>query len=235
MALNYTTQHNMEVYGMARITAFVSEKGGVGKSTGVQNMSVQRAKRGNRVLLLDADPQRTTMKWAARRSLAGVMPAILCIEATASNLQKTLEKYDELFDEILIDTGGADSTEMRLALTFADVIVCPCQPSQADIETLETINALLAKTRKERPEVRAHIATFMAPTNAHSTEAEEMQEFCGMFDNLPILNTIIRYRKAYKLALRDGLGVTEMDNNDLTAKAIAETEALEEEIWNEPA
>jgi len=220
---------------MAQITAFVSEKGGVGKSTGVQNMAVARARREKRVLILDADPQRTTDKWAKRRTLAGISPAILCIEATARDLPKHLEKYDELFDEILIDTGGADSTEMRLALTFADVIVCPCQPSQADIETLETINALLSKTKKERPEVRAHIATFMAPTNANSTDAQEMQEFCGMFDNLPILNTIVRYRKAYKTALRDGLGVIELPTNDATVKAIAEMQQLEQEIWNEQA
>lgn len=220
---------------MAQITAFVSEKGGDGKSTAVQNMGVARAKVGKRVLLLDADPQRTTKKWADRRSLAGYMPAILCIEVTARTLQATLERYDELFDEIIIDTGGADSTEMRLALAFADVVVCPCQPSQADIETLETINYLLGKARAERPELRSYIVTFLAPTHANSTAAEDMRNFCAMFENLPLLNTIVCNRQPFKDALKEGLGVLELPESKLTRKAILETQQLAQEIWNEQA
>jgi chromosome partitioning protein len=218
---------------MAQITAFVSEKGGVGKSTAVQNTAVQRAKKGKRVLVLDADPQRTTKKWADRRALAGHMPAILCIEVRASKMPDVLSQYDDKYDEIIIDTGGADSTEMRLALTFADVVVCPCQPSQADIETLENIDQLLGKTKAERPELRAHIANFQAPTHVHSTASEDMENFCKLFKNLPLLKAIVCDRQPFKDALRDGLGVVELPVNKLTLKAICEIEALEKEVWND--
>lgn len=218
---------------MAKITAFVSEKGGVGKSTDASNMGVQRAKKGKRVLLLDADPQRTLKKWADRRAMEGHQPAIQCFEVAASKLQAMLERFDDQYDEIIIDTGGADSTEMRLSLMLADVIVCPCQPSQADIETLENINVLLEKTLAERPDVRAYILTSKAPTHVSSTAADDMRAFCANFKSLPLLKTIICERQPFRDALLFGQGVVELPVNKLTLKAICEAEALEKEIWND--
>jgi chromosome partitioning protein len=218
---------------MAIITAFVSEKGGVGKSTDASNMGVQRAKKGKRVVMLDLDPQGTLKKWADRRELAGHQPAEKCFAIPASKLQATLERLDGEYDDIIMDTGGADSTEMRLALMLSDVIVAPCQPSQADIETLENINKLLEKTLAERPEVRVGILISKAPTHVSSTAAQDMRDFCANFKNLPLLNTILCERQPFRDALLYGQGVVELAVNKLTLKAICEAEALEKEIWNE--
>ena len=42
---------------MAKVVSFSNQKGGVGKTTSCVNIAAQIAKKDNRVLLLDMDPQ----------------------------------------------------------------------------------------------------------------------------------------------------------------------------------
>lgn len=216
----------------ARITAFVGEKGGGSKSTTCQNMAVQLTKGGKKVIVGDADPQGTTTKWGDRRVDASIEPRVEVRQVSAKNLTAFLEKNSEEYDHILIDTGGADSSEMRVALLFADDAVCPCEPSQADVETLEHVNDVIRKHLPENPSLKACIVATKASSHASSTEVEELRDTSKHFENMTLLNTVIYSRKAFKDALRDGLGVVELPINDFSRKAIAESTQLEKELFH---
>jgi chromosome partitioning protein len=49
------------------VLAIVSQKGGVGKSTIAVHLAAEAHTQGQRVLLLDLDPQGSAMEWANRR------------------------------------------------------------------------------------------------------------------------------------------------------------------------
>lgn len=60
------------------IVVFGGEKGGTGKSTQSVIQAAYRAGQGREVLLLDADTQKSAMKWSAIRTQSDVQPFIAC-------------------------------------------------------------------------------------------------------------------------------------------------------------
>ena len=71
------------------IVVFGSEKGGAGKSTCAINVAVELARREYTVLIIDADRQRTSAKWAERREQELTAkedpPTVQCIEKLGKN------------------------------------------------------------------------------------------------------------------------------------------------------
>src|SRR5437016_3943901 len=62
---------------MPAIVAFLSQKGGVGKSTLARSLAVVGKEVGLRVRLVDLDPQqRTLLRWVNAREKAGIKPVI---------------------------------------------------------------------------------------------------------------------------------------------------------------
>ena len=56
-----------------QVIAIVSQKGGVGKSTLAVHLAAEANSQGQRVLLLDLDPQGSAMEWASRRETGLLM------------------------------------------------------------------------------------------------------------------------------------------------------------------
>ena len=120
-------------------------KGGSGKTTIATNLAVMRSM-GKKVLLVDADEQKSAWDWAQQRdslvtdSLNSKFSTV-CMSGKAiySNLQRLKEDYDD----IIVDTGGRDTTSQRSALSIADKLILPFKPSSIDIWTLIPIKNIL--------------------------------------------------------------------------------------------
>ena len=54
------------------IVALLNQKGGVGKTTLATHIAGELALRGEQVILLDADPQGSSLDWTQRRSQQGL-------------------------------------------------------------------------------------------------------------------------------------------------------------------
>ena len=97
--------------------AFVSQKGGVGKSALARLLAVGALHRGRKTLLADFDlDQLTCVEWGALRLRAGLEPEV---DARAFKSLKKLRREDGVADFIVADTRGlADDLSTEIAETI---------------------------------------------------------------------------------------------------------------------
>ena len=57
-----------------KVIGVLNQKGGVGKTTISVNLASELARRGNKVLLVDADPQGSALDWSEIREKVQLFP-----------------------------------------------------------------------------------------------------------------------------------------------------------------
>ena len=208
------------------ITLLGGQKGGSGKSTIATNLAAALASQGKDVLLVDGNAaQGTASNWAARREETDLKP-ISCIEKSG-NLYKSLLDLNSRYDEVIVDTGGQDSKELRTAMLAADLLITTIRPSQADAETLLFVADLVEQAKEINPELRAKILITNAPSHPAVKLVEETKALIKDLEGFEVINSVIYYRKIYQDAIPAGAGVVEMNN----AKARLEVINLIEELY----
>lgn len=127
--------------------SFVSQKGGVGKSTLARLFAVGAAHRGHSALLADFDlEQLTCVEWNAMRQRGGIEPEI---DARSFKSLKKLHKADENIDFVVADTRGlADDLTKELA-EESDVMFLPTGTSSDDLRPTLALARKLAKRGAE--------------------------------------------------------------------------------------
>src|ERR1700722_13185357 len=116
---------------MATIIAFISQKGGVGKSTLAGALAREAAAGGLRTKIADLDTQQgTSVDWQRTRLHAGIEPVVSAEAfATAEQALKTAEHVD-----LLIIDGPARTSRGTLDIArVADLVV---QPTGASVDDL---------------------------------------------------------------------------------------------------
>jgi chromosome partitioning protein len=189
------------------------QKGGSGKSCLAQNLASALVHRKRQVMLIDADPQKTSADWADERSTTDA-PAI-DHQAMTGDISKTALALTR--DRILIiDCGGRDTRELRSAMVVSDLLLIPTRPKRRDLKTLDYVSDLVEKSRITNPDLIARTVISQAPTLPSQIQrildAKAVSESFG----LPALNAIIYTRNVYDDAEESGLSVFEA--NDEKAK-----------------
>ena len=113
-----------------QILAFVTQKGGTGKSTLAASLAVAASEAGEKVAILDMDPQGSLVSWRAQRDRADIEVSAVEPILLASTLA-LLDRKGVSF--CIIDTEGAGSEAARLAMGVADLCVIPVRPNAFDL------------------------------------------------------------------------------------------------------
>ena len=134
---------------------------------------------------------------------------------------ETLRLADKYAD-VVIDTGGRDTTSQRAALTVADVLLVPFVPRSFDVWTLEKVGELVREMRVANPDLKAYV--FINRADPSGRDNDEAADVLQETEGLEFIRTAIGTRKAFGNAAAQGLAVSELKPQD--AKASQEIQTL---------
>jgi chromosome partitioning protein len=201
--------------------AFISQKGGAGKSTLTVHMAVIAGQRSRKVAIVDTDPQESAAMWHRARDASDPPVAT----ASVSDLERALgaAKADS-YELALVDSAPHVGPGAAIIARLADLVVVPVQPGPFDIGALPgTIDLLKAAER------RAVVVLSRCPSRSLDVESAR-RAILEM--NLEIVPVNIGDRTVYRRALAHGLAVTEMDPEGIAAMEITNLYRwIESQLW----
>lgn len=179
--------------------AFVTQKGGSGKSTLCIGLAVAARQTGASVCILEMDRQATISDWAELRQ--SEPPDVAHIDST--ELAAVLTRLAACdFDYAFIDTPGAIGTETLAAIRAADICLVPSRPTPADLRAIRPTLAAIYRMEKRF----AFVLNQTPPRSYRVREAEDGLVALGV---LPDVNIV--QRTDHQDAIGTGQGVTELN------------------------
>lgn len=186
---------------MAFVIAVAQRKGGAGKSTIAANLAAAYAEAGQRVALLDLDPQRSLARWDSQRGQSAKARPLHFEAPSGWRVPGILDRLRREQDVVLLDTAPHDDTDARVAIRGADLVLVPLQPSPADLWSMDgTLD--LAKT-EGRP---VTLVLNRAPASGRLLDSVKGEIATR---GLPLAVPVIGNRTAFAQAFMAGLGVVE--------------------------
>jgi chromosome partitioning protein len=207
-------------------------KGGTGKTTIATNFAYMRSSAGKKVLLVDADEQKSASAWSDQRAGMQIQSGWTTIQLSGMYLYEEILKLSKLYDDIIIDTGGRDNSSQRSALTVADIFLMPFRPKAFDVWTLGQVNNLLSLAKASNPKLITLAVINQSDVNgiADVEEAKDIISEC----NITCLTHSIGTRRSFGNAATEGLSVMELssEKKNWIQKAQQEMQQLYDSVYS---
>jgi chromosome partitioning protein len=208
-----------------KVIAVANQKGGVGKSTLSANLGVAAALDGKKVMIIDADPQGSSMQWRAQRESENVS----VISITKNTIVKEIKNFDN-FDLVIVDAGGRDNSLLRAAImtgTYGMLLV-PVLASAVDVWATADTFTILDEARSIGANIPTYAVFNQVKANAVLVpQAKEALAELTEGNDITLLETRIGDREDFKKGFLNGQGVLE---NAPKGKAAIEIKELYNEI-----
>lgn len=193
--------------------AFVTQKGGAGKTTLAASLAVAAEQAGEVVALLDLDPQGSLTAWGENREAD--TPAFDSLDASlVRQLDDILTRLAKQgFTVTILDTAGIDGAGTHLAISAADLSLIPSRPTTMDIRATKATHEAAVRLKTAHAFVLNQCPP--QPNNPRAKEAAAGLSMWGM-----LAEPLIMQRAAHQDAFAASLGVTEYEPDGKAAGEI---------------
>jgi len=186
-------------------------KGGVGKTTTAVHLACYFAKKSDKTLLVDGDPNRSSLSWSKR----GNLPFQVCDLMSAAKASRGKE-------HVIVDTEAhPDENELEALAEGCDLLVLPSTPDALALE------ALLSTVDKLQNLTAYGVVLTMVDSRKKTTAMQAKDTLNRL--SIPVFKQMIRRLTAYEKAALAGVPVYETGDR-FGRIAWGEYESLAQEI-----
>ena len=203
------------------IIGVLNQKGGVGKTTLSVNIAAALAHSGARVLLIDADPQGSSLDWSAAREGD---PIFSVVGLPRASVHKEIGQVGQGYDHIIIDGPPRVTDLARSAIMASDLVLIPVQPSPYDVWAADEVVKLIQEATVYKENLKS--AFVVNRKIANTAIGRDVGEALAAYP-VPVLTASITQRVVFAEAAAQGRAVHETDE---TGPAAAEIDAVMAEL-----
>lgn len=197
------------------IIGVLSQKGGVGKTTIAINTAATLAMRGRRVLLVDADPQGSSLAWSSAREVDPLFPVV---GMAKPSLHRDLPAIAKDYEYVVIDGAPRVNELGRSAILASDTILIPVQPSPYDVWAAALTVQLIREAQQFRERLTAAFVINRKIVN--TAIGRDVASALDHFE-LPVLPGHLCQRVVYAESASQGLSVPELAPQSEAAREVA--------------
>lgn len=203
------------------IISLLNQKGGVGKTTLSINIAASLARAGNRVLLIDADPQESALDWAMARAKKNLFSVIGLARPT---IVHEIEELSKRYNYVVIDGPPRVTDLARACILSSDLVLVPILPSPLDVWGAKEMVGLIeeAITFKLKPDLKA--AFVINRKIMQTVIGREIGHALEQY-SIPVLKNVVSQRVIFAESVAQGLSVHEVCSSS-PVPAVSEIEEV---------
>jgi chromosome partitioning protein len=190
--------------------AFLSQKGGSGKTTLAVHMAVAAQEDGECVVIVDTDLQKSAAVWSEAR--ASQTPPVAPIATAQLDSVIAAARHDAM-TLCIIDTAPHAAPDAARVARAANLVLIPCRPTAFDLAAAGSAVDIV-----QAAGVRCAFVLSACPLRA--PEIAEIRSVLTARYGLPVAPPGIAERRAVARAIATGRAVTEFDPEGKAAEEI---------------
>lgn len=209
--------------------AFVSPKGGVGKTTAALLLASQLT-RGARVTIVDADPNHPIAAWGKGAEVPDNLSIVADVDE--DNILDKIEEAAAATPFVIVDLEGTAAKIVLLAISQADLVIIPMQGSQLDAE--QASRAIRVLKQHEKMTGRAVPYGVLLSRTSPIIRTRTMGHIQGGLNDagVPMFKAQLHEREAFRALFSFRQTLEKLDGKDVPNldKAIANAEQFTVEV-----